>query len=102
MSCRNAALISKRSSTAMPQDEQSGRQARRENSYCAGSRIWLKPMVLIARSMGVKGGSKFGVRKFMSKAKARVRRTIDGGAALACADALMAVGAISFQFGLFV
>jgi hypothetical protein len=41
-------------------------------SYCVGSQICVKPMVLMARSIGVNGGSKFGVRKFVSNTYARV------------------------------
>lgn len=35
-------------------------------SYCVGNIICVKPIVLTVRSIGVSGGSKLGVKKFVS------------------------------------
>jgi hypothetical protein len=35
-------------------------------AYWVGRSIWVKPMVLTVRSIGVSGGNKLGVRKFVS------------------------------------
>jgi hypothetical protein len=39
---------------------------RRKAFYSVGSSIWLKPMVLTSRSIGVSGGSRLGVKKSAS------------------------------------
>lgn len=44
----------------------------RRTAYCVGSMSCVNESVLIARSMGVSGGNKLGVRKFESKLKTRV------------------------------